>query len=331
MNFLLFFFIVFSNCIPRTHTITYRTNKNYEVLQNLIPNTCGKDLFRLFDEIRNKLNFSCTFTLDNYIDNKEITISQLNNKDTRTGYCIIPRLLCEITCIKRLIISTLWLATLPTEFRNLTELDYLDLSNNEFETIPESLFSLTKLKVLHFNNNKINAIAPGIIRLKGLKTLCIGGCTNLKSVNNNLFKLKNLKELNLSENILLFSTKNSVEYTTTTFEKNDNNLLIEDYKYLKTLIISHSDLDRIPSFFTNFINLEELDISQNTFNKVPEEIHLFSSLKILNISKNYITEIIIGNDLFSNLLILDLSYNEITKVSISISSLQRLETLNLNS
>ena len=331
MNFLLFFFIIFSNCTSKTYTITYRTNKNYEVLQNLIQNTSGEDLIRLFDEIRNKLNFNCTFTLDNYIDTKEITISQLNNKDARTGYCIIPRLFCEITCIKRLIISSLRLATLPIEFRNLTELKYLDLSNNEFEIIPESLFSLTKLKVLHFNNNIINAIPSEIIKTRRLNTLYIGGYGNLKRVNINLFKLKTLRELNLSESKLLFSTNNLVEYPTTTFEKNDNNLLIEDYKYLKSPIISHNDLDRIPSFFTNFINLEELDISQNTFNKIPEEIHLFSSLKILNISKNYITEFIIGNDLFSNLLILDLSYNEITKISISTSSLQKSETLNLNS
>ncbi|EPR77959.1 Leucine rich repeat protein, partial [Spraguea lophii 42_110] len=177
--------------------------------------------------------------------------------------------------------------------------------------------------------------------MNNLETLGIGYCFDLVNISPNLFRLKNLKELDLSCNYLLFENNDFIACSVYSNDKASTQNASDDennndytnfvsYKSLKILYIGNNDLSEFPQNFLNFINLEEINISGNLFEDIPLVIHSFVNLKILDISSNYIEEVIIKNNMFNNLLELYLEYNRIIKLSISDNALQNLETFNLS-
>ncbi|EPR78233.1 Leucine rich repeat protein, partial [Spraguea lophii 42_110] len=242
----------------------------------------------------------------------------------------------EINNIKRLILNDLTLFKLPNQFENFKECEELDLSNNEFKEFPQVLYSLANLKILYFNANEFDTISSEIIKMDSLETLHIQDYDCLININSNLFRLQNLRELNLAFDYLLFENDDFFAYSVysdnqiyTENESNDPTNFVS-YTFLKKLIISNNSLDMFPKNFTNFFNLEELDISNNFFEEIPYEIHSFTNLEILNISFNNIANIIIKNGMFTKLLKLYLQCNRITELSISDNTLQSLKTLDLS-
>ncbi|EPR77981.1 Leucine rich repeat protein, partial [Spraguea lophii 42_110] len=206
MNFLFVFFLVLMNC-----TRYEITSNNYNDIKMLIPKPDEVDLY---DEISNKPGFLCLFEVNENEYGKEIKIIKLNNINSETENNIFPLIFCEISNIKYLILSGLTLSKLPNQFEKLKELEFLDLSVNKFKEFPQVLFSLEKLKTLYLGFNKFDMIPSEIIRMSSLETLNIQDFHCLISISQNLFKLKNLTELNLSHNFLLFGTGDSISCMT---------------------------------------------------------------------------------------------------------------------
>ncbi|EPR78492.1 Leucine rich repeat protein, partial [Spraguea lophii 42_110] len=317
MNFLLIFLTVLTNC-----TEYEITHNNYDSIKELIPNA---NELGLYDEIIKNPYFSCFFEINEneYDNNKEIKIIQLDNLEIGSCNNIFPAILCEISDIKRLILSNLKLSRLPTQFENFKKLEELYLSYNEFKEFPRVLFSLSKLRILYLNDNDFETISFEIIQMTNLETLSLQDCYSLINISPNLFKLENLKELNLSHNPLLSKNNDfiscSVYSNDETSTENENNDYIDfvSYESLKKIYIIDNDLSTFPRILSNFINLEELDISNNLFEEIPYAIYSFTNLKVLNISYNRIGKIILKNGVFNNLLKLHLDYNRITELSIS--------------
>lgn len=109
----------------------------------------------------------------------------------------------KLTQLKRLSISAYGLTTLPDELANLKNLEYLDLSANNFQSIPSVISpeNFPKLRVLYMNANRraefsdlSNAITPTYGD--------IGGFLEEENVLERLFRFKNLDSLTLSINYL---------------------------------------------------------------------------------------------------------------------------------
>ena len=68
--------------------------------------------------------------------------------------------ICELTNLRKLTIGAYGLSTLPESFRNLKNLEYLDVSGNNFQNIPEVLSeeNFPKLTALIMNSCKRNSI-----------------------------------------------------------------------------------------------------------------------------------------------------------------------------
>ncbi|EPR78406.1 Leucine rich repeat protein, partial [Spraguea lophii 42_110] len=337
MNFLLIIFQRLVMCI------TYKiTPGDYVFIRDLIVCSDEAYLNELYNEITRNSDFLCSFTLYESIkNNKKIKLLELNNKNIETGYNIFPKVFCEIADLRHLTIIGLNLCKLPNRFENLKDLKILNLSNNKFQEFPKVLFSLTTLKTLSININKITMIPSKIIEMTGLETLNINHSYNLKNIYVDLCKLENLKELDLSFNILLFANENFIDcsmYSDSHLNTNsgycDENSSMdkhgETFSCLKNLLIHNNSLSLFPSYFQNFVNLEELDISENDFEKIPDEIYSFSKLKKLEINHNRIKIINIGNNIFNNMLKLCIRNNEILQCSISDNALQSLVSLDLS-
>lgn len=65
--------------------------------------------------------------------------------------------------------------------------------------------------------------------------------------------------------------------------------IASDNKNIKTLDLSHQNLDEIPEYILELSSLESLNLSHNHLRELPQTIGKLKSLKALDISWNHIT------------------------------------------
>lgn len=116
--------------------------------------------------------------------------------------------ICELTQLRKLTIGAYGLTTLPESFKNLSNLEYLDLSSNNFQTVPEVLTpeNFPKMTALIMNACQRNTIAD----LSNTNRTNFGGLfdeTDVDADGNKTFpkrllKWSNLDTLRLSVNYL---------------------------------------------------------------------------------------------------------------------------------
>ncbi|XP_055987207.1 toll-like receptor 7 [Sorex fumeus] len=176
-----------------------------------------------------------------------------------------------------------------TEFQHLSELKYLDFSNNRLDLLSSRAFEeLQKLEVLDISSNSHYFLSEGI--------------THMLNFTKNL---KHLKKLMMNNNGISTSTSTTMESESLkTLEFRGNNLNVfwkdGDTRYFK--------------LFKNLIKLEVLDISENSLSFLPSGVFygLPPNLKTLSLAKNRFKSFKWENlQYLKNLETLDLSYNQV--------------------
>ncbi|GBL92884.1 Toll-like receptor 6 [Araneus ventricosus] len=173
-------------------------------------------------------------------------------------------------------------------FRNLHQLETLDLGHNKLERLNhDSICHLSSLKVLNLTHNDLNSVI-----------------TFTNDSNNKLHKYcaDSLSELDLSYNLISVVTKKD----------------LSNFKKLRLLNLAHNDIfDLDSSVFTNFAKLQVVDLSNNELITVPSRLFQDSpDIRELYLHNNSI--ISIPPDLFNGLqqlVILNLSFNKISSFS----------------
>ncbi|XP_031275757.1 receptor like protein 27-like [Pistacia vera] len=194
---------------------------------------------------------------------------------------------------------------IPSSLENLTQLKYLDLSNNNFTArtlsslpvvgkltkltvlelkainlygeIPSELFKLTQLQTLDLSSNKLDGLIPSSIsKLKNIEYLGFYGNNLSGPMELEMFlMLKKLKRLLLSYNNLTVLTSN-----------------ISSNASLELLGLASCNLDKFPDFLKNQESLEWLDLSHNHISgQIPQWLWNTSvnTLDYLNLSFNSLT------------------------------------------
>ena len=92
------------------------------------------------------------------------------------------------------------LRTIPSEIKNLKELEYLQLNVNGIQSIPREIEFLKKLKVLDLSDNPGLSDIDNVILLENsLEELYLYGCSSL-NYSPQLIKFKKLKKLGITGN-----------------------------------------------------------------------------------------------------------------------------------
>jgi Leucine-rich repeat (LRR) protein len=169
-----------------------------------------------------------------------------------------------------------FLRNIPKEFfKKVTKITKIDFSFNEFQEIDEIISEKTTLKILLLNNNFLNSISKGFLNLKNLKELNLShNLLNESEVNEKLIGLENLENLNLSHNkIKTFPIK--IIKNEKLFELNLSNNLIES---------------AISNEFWDNSNLQYLELSFNklTISELADNIFNCSIVANLNLKGNKI-------------------------------------------
>ncbi|MHA2250677.1 MAG: leucine-rich repeat domain-containing protein [Candidatus Kariarchaeaceae archaeon] len=130
--------------------------------------------------------------------------------------------------------------TIPDSIGNLTNLESLDLSDNQLTNLPESIGNLTNLESLDLSSNLLTSLPKSIGNLVNLKSLNLSG-NQLTNLPESIGNLTNLETLDLSG------------YQLTTLPES-----IGDLSNLESLWLMGNQLTNLPGSIVKLNNLHTL-------------------------------------------------------------------------
>ncbi|XP_072986313.1 uncharacterized protein [Typha latifolia] len=212
---------------------------------------------------------------------------------------------------------------IPDQLGNLSRLQTLDLSGNEFQysTIPEFIGSFKELKYLDLSfSHFFRKIPDQLGNLSRLQALDLSG---------NEFQYSTIPEF-----IGSFKELNYLDLSFSHFFRKIPDQL-GNLSKLHTLDLNGNELNELGESFSGCIrnSLQELNLSANSLSgDIPDWIGGLKSLKILDLSRNSLSGSVLDSlGRLSSLQHLDISYNCLNgTVSESLGQLNELVSLTLN-
>ncbi len=268
------------------------------------------DLVSTYNSITNL--YSVNFSWD--VSANSTLLSNLNNyfyTVNRSCSWWVPNEIWSFTKIKWLLIWGCWVQ-IPTSISTLTNLEYLDLKQNDLSLITNELWNLTKLKTLNIQNTLLNTFPIWIGNLVWLTDLNIS-TNNFTSIPSSIWNLTNLVNLEINSCLNLTSIPSEIWNLTK----------------LEFLSISDTWISNLPSTIWNLINLTSLMIdNNNSLVTIPTEIWNLVNMDTLNIRNNpNITSIPTTIWNLTNLVYLYLNDNNLNTLPSELSNLNQLINL----
>ncbi len=235
---------------------------------------------------------------------------------------------------KELCVKGRKLAQVPDAVTKMTDVEILDLSDNELTELPEELKNLNQLTTLLLSGNKLEEIPGNVCRLKTLTTLDVT-YNVIKSVPETISNLNQLTTLNLSFNELEEMPKALCQLKKLTALDITSNPIkripkeIKNLHQLSTLRVANTMLEELPSFVCQLKRLANLDVSRNEMARLPGTFSNLSQLQSLNLSATKLEELPESLFLLKRLTTLDVSWNRLKKIPKNIEHLHQLTTLRL--
>ncbi|CAB3403082.1 unnamed protein product [Caenorhabditis bovis] len=230
----------------------------------------------------------------------------------------IPNAVCaNLIDLLFLDLSNNKLDMLPPQIRRLTMLQSLNLSNNPLSHFQlKQLPSMASLNVLHMSNTNrtLDNIPPSLDDLHNLRDVDFSE-NSLPAVPDALFKMRNLRKLNLAGN------------------KIDNLKMTEgDWEHLETLNVSNNCLTALPDCIVKLARLSKLYASGNMlkFEGIPSGIGKMIQLTVLHLSYNKLELVPEGISRCVKLQRLRLDHNRLITLPEGIHLLPDLKQLDLH-
>jgi Leucine-rich repeat (LRR) protein len=224
----------------------------------------------------------------------------------------LPESLCQLTQLQLLDLSNNQLKAMPESLVQLSQLRSLNLSDNQLTTLLEWLGQLTQLQTLDISDNQLTALPESLGHLTQLQTLDISN-NQLKAMPESLVQLSQLRSLNLSDNQL------------TTLPE-----WLGQLTQLQTLDISGNQLTVLPEWIGHFTQLHLLELRGNQLTALPESLGHLTQLQSLNLSKNKLRSLPEWLGQLNHLQDLKLADLHLTELPQCLRSLTQLRELNLN-
>ncbi|XP_018483780.1 receptor like protein 23 [Raphanus sativus] len=245
---------------------------------------CGPHQIQALTEFVNEFDSSQCNLSDPYngvwCDNSTGVVTMLRLRDCLSGTLMPNSSLFRLHHLRYLNLTqnNFNLSSLPSEFGNLSRLEFLSLKNNGFVgQVPSSFNSLSFLSVLKLSQNELTGSFPLIWNLTKLSVLIMShnhftGTLNPNSTS--LFELHHLRFLDLGYN-------------------NFSSPLPSEFGNLNRLeVLSLSDngfFGQVPSSFNNLTLLTELYLASNQLTGSFPLVQNLTMLSVIDSSNNHLT------------------------------------------
>ena len=162
-------------------------------------------------------------------------------------------------------LNSMDVSVIPESIAGLSNLEQLDLEDNNIEHLPNNIGYLTNLTYLDLGYNRLNTLPESIGHLYNLDTLNLRN-NQLTTLPNSITKLHKLTKLYIAANHL------------TTLPNN-----IGDLYQLIVLDLRLNNLNTLPETIGNLVNLQTLKFSNNNLGYLPKSIERLTKLKSLGL------------------------------------------------
>lgn len=252
----------------------------------------------------------------------------------------VPEIISRFTELQRLQLHENDFSELPDVIGMLQNLVELNLKGNNFTSIPNVILKITTLEKLDLTDNPITDyhILPDLLQLLSLKSvkIRIDHPDVVPAFLLEQFKDKYPKYLdyNLSEDelkillLLYYELGEPLPIPKKLDSKFTFGCIIEE-GHITVLRLEGKQLKSLPPYLTK-LSLVELDVSTN-FSKFPKGLTRLRSLRKLALRHNYITKLPAEISDLTNLELLDLSFNSLKHLPDSFNQLNSLTVLKLDS
>lgn len=176
--------------------------------------------------------------------------------------------------VKHLNLQNQNLGILPDKVLEFSQLEILDISNNQINSLPNELANLKNIKEVFINKNNFGEFPLVITQLSGLKVLNVG----YNPIN---VLPKEITNLTVLEKLV-------IEAMPPSFVLNPE---IGQLSQLKELYILASYVTELPFDFLNLKNLEVLCLNNNQLQLLDASVYTLSNLNYLSFGQNKISQI----------------------------------------
>jgi len=254
-------------------------------------------------------------------------------------YCVLgdmPNQIVELKNLQLLSMCCCQINSIPERaFNNWRNLRELKLRMNSIETLPSNIINLTNLQLLDVSQNELLAYLPAINQLPTVNTLRLD-YINVRSSLARLIPAPYLRKLS-AKHMSITSIPVPFCYTASQLQVlslSHNSLRIVpraiEYLFaLHVLELSRNLLESLPASIGDLKNLCILDLENNSLRDLPDSMQNLTNLSILMLSKNKFTSFPPCITKLLNLKCLLLSNNSLVTVPEELSNLQELEYLDL--
>ena len=160
------------------------------------------------------------------------------------------------------------LTEIPEVISNLSQLQSLDLSDNQLTEIPEVISNLSQLQSLNLSDNQLTEIPGAIANLSQLQKLDLSH-NRIREILDAITNFTQLQYFGLSHN--------QIREIPEAIAKLDQ---------LDELNISHNQITELPNGITNISQLRFLNLDNNQIREIPEAIANLPQLDFLHLSDN---------------------------------------------
>jgi Leucine-rich repeat (LRR) protein len=222
----------------------------------------------------------------------------------------------------------------------------IDISSNKLTQLPSGIYDLPKLKgIFNASDNLLNEISPDIKNLKNIKILDLSNNLLDQVPEEELGALYSLEELYLQYNKLdRFECSSGGSPSLLVLDLSNNELSKVLFYGMSSLNILNLSNNRLMSYlktdlnFEGLLSLKELNLSKNNLNAlIDNRLMVLNSLEKLNLSENRIYHIPVQLKDLPILKALDLSnmdkrdlYGTILHIQSNTEGFKALQTLNLS-
>lgn len=159
---------------------------------------------------------------------------------------------------------------LDTAIYQLTDLNYLSLTDTCLSELPSEISKLVNLQTLILHSNKLESFNQSATQLTKLKTLDLSR-NLIETLPETIASLSQIFVVNISNNKL------------------QNFPALSNNAKLSVLDLSNNNLTAFPAICSaELLNLSELKLHGNKIEEIPNNIHVLPALKVMDISGNQI-------------------------------------------